>query len=66
MAMTRIKRPMVVKAWMNHARTPYITELLVDVRRFPRRQELRRGWNVELKRIRAIYGKRWKGIGRPK
>lgn len=64
-AVGRMKRPMVVEAYMTHARTPFITEVLADgrVRKIGRVQDLMPGgWERELGHIRETYGDRWTGV----
>jgi hypothetical protein len=59
--MARMKRPMVVEAYMTHSRTPFITERLVDgrIRKVARRQS---GWEKELPELLTTYGDRWTGL----
>ncbi len=62
----RLKRPMVVEAYMTPARTPLITERLSDgrIRKVARWQlvGIENGWQLELKQIRATHGDRWTGV----
>ena len=58
----------VVKAYLTHSRTPLITEELSDgrIRKVRRRQLfIENGWPLELKSLRAKYGKAWKGVRVP-
>jgi hypothetical protein len=58
----RIKRPRVVEAYMTHASTPWITELLADgrTRKVARIQYV--GSARELQELLATYGERWTGV----
>jgi hypothetical protein len=63
--MTKIKRPMVVKAYLTHIHTPLITEILRDgrIRKVARLQRFAPdGWKQEQAELRATYGKRWLGV----
>jgi hypothetical protein len=61
---TMPRRPMVVEAWLNHSRTPVITERLVDgrTRRVARSQRTGETREQEQARMRELYGERWKGF----
>jgi hypothetical protein len=61
----KVKRPMVVEAYMTHARTPFITEVLRNgrVRKIARYQRMTPGgWELELAQTKALYGDRWTGV----
>ena len=55
----------LVEAYMTHSRTPFITERFSDdrIRKTARPQAFgENGPALELKRIKAKYGKKWTGI----
>ncbi len=60
-----MKRPMVVEAYMTHASTPLITEVLKNgkTRKVGRLQLFcENGSELMLAHYRETYGDRWKGI----
>ena len=61
---TKIKRPQVVEAYMTHASTPLITEVLKSgrIRKVGRLQMFFESPQQELARIVELYGDRWTGI----
>jgi hypothetical protein len=62
--MARIRRPMVIKAYMTRWGTPLITEELSNgrIRKIGRIQLFDETWEQEEAWLRTLYGNRWAGI----